>query len=145
MSEPPTELTGGILQQIANELPHNKWKPLGRVLDLPRRDLENIAASHPQDPVEQRYQMLQLWCSQNEDASLDRLTDALCSEKVGCLQLARKLQVKESKGVCVRVHICVVVVCACGLRLPILRLFLVAEPLQILAFFSIFHAITCDW
>ena len=108
VAKPPselTQLTQGNLQQIANSLPHHKWKSLGRVLGLPHRDLENIVANHPHDPVEQRYQMLQLWCSQNEDALWNKLTGALCSEEVGCPQLARKFQVSGSKsGVCEGAH-----------------------------------------
>ena len=116
MAEFPPELTQGNLQQIANELPPQKWKPLGRVLGLPCRDLDNIAASQPHDPVEQRYQMLQLWCSQNEDASWDKLADALCSDEVGCSYLARKFQVRECKsGVFVHAHVfCLSFPCKCS-------------------------------
>ena len=108
MAEPPSELpqlNESTLQRIASHLPSDKWKPLGRVFGLPNRDLDNIAANHFIDPVEQRYQMLQRWVSQNEDATWDKLLDALSTEEVGCPHLARKFQSWEAKpGVCVCVH-----------------------------------------
>ena len=111
MAEPlgvPTQLRETDLQRIANNLPNSKWKPLGRVLGLHNSDLDNIVAKHPADPVEQRYQMLQLWSSQDVDASQEKLDNALCSEEVRCPHLAsqRKVRDSESKGVCVCMHIC---------------------------------------
>ena len=133
MTEPPTE---SDLQQIASSLPPNKWKSLGRVLGLSNSDLANIVANHPHDPVEQRYQMLQLWCSQNEDASWDKLADALCSDEVGCSYLARKFQVRECKsGVCEDAHLCcfcvrIWVMSAAGIEV----VYVGAEPLLVIAF-----------
>ncbi len=105
-----TQLRETDLQQIANNLPHCKWKPLGRVLGLHNSDLDNIVAKHPTDPVEQRYQMLQLWSSQDVDASQEKLDNALRSEEVRCPHLASHRKAREdseSKGVCVCVCVCV--------------------------------------
>lgn len=118
MAEPPSELTQlneSNLQQIASNLPYDKWEPLGRVLGLSNSDLDNIAASH--DSVDQRYQMLQLWCSENEDATWEELANALCSEEVGCTHLAKKFQTSGAKpGACACTHLwcfCVCTMCTC--------------------------------
>ena len=120
MSEPPSglpQLNESTLQRIASNLPSDKWKPLGRVLGLPNRDLDNIATNHYIDPVEQSYQMLLLWVSQKEDATWDKLVDALCTEEVGCSHLARKLCISESKqGVCACTHLCCFRCALCALH-----------------------------
>ena len=93
------ELNERDLLRIANNLPPDKWKPLGRVLGLCERDLDNIAANPKyNDPVEQRYQMLLLWQqSQVEEATREKLEEALRSEEVGLPQLARRYRTSETK------------------------------------------------
>lgn len=90
------------LQRIAHNLPYDKWKPLGRVLGLSERDLDIWY----HDPVEQCYQMLLLWQhSQAQEATWEKLTEALHSDAVGCpkpcLHLARQSRTSATKpGVC---------------------------------------------
>ena len=103
------ELSVMDLQRIANNLPNEKWKPLGRVLGLAERDLDNIVANpEHHDPVEQRYQMLLLWQhSQAEEATWEKLAKALRSDDVGCPHLARRYRTGEIKPgvfVCMQMH-----------------------------------------
>ena len=103
-----SELNERDLLRLANKLPHDKWKPLGRVLGLCERDLDNIVANPKyNDPVEQRYQMLLLWQqSRADEATWEKLEEALCSEEVGCPHLARRHQtsnhdLKPGEDICV--------------------------------------------
>ena len=74
------------LQQIADGLPHDKLKPLGRALGLRETDLNTIEGMY----FHNRYRMLQLWRSQAEEPSLEKLAEALHS--VGCPHLAEGQQ-----------------------------------------------------
>ena len=63
------------LQRIADGLPHDKLKPLGRALGLRETDLNTIEEKY----FHNLYGMLLLWRSQAEEPSLEKLAEALHS------------------------------------------------------------------